>query len=130
MKNPLIKSIMKNYKSIIDTNKSIEFIRNQRISSSKDKNSYSAKYKLKRNKEKGIVSIKVVINKELKSKEKNKYRNTILKNRTEQQDRKIKSIYNIGIKPTNLSKNKYIALIKKPNSKSKPNSNNNSSTVK
>ena len=130
MKNPLIKSIMKNYKSIMDINKSIEFIRKQRASSSKDKNSYSAKYRLKKNKEKGIVSIKVIINKELKSKEKNKYRNTILKNRTEQQDRKIKSIYSIGIKPTNLSKNRYIVLTKKQNSKPKQNNNNNSSIVK
>ena len=129
MKNPLIKSIMKNYKSIIDTNKSIEFIRNQKISSSKDKNSYSAKHKLKKNKEKGIVSIKVIMNKDLKSKEKNKYKNTILKNRTEQQDRKIKSIYNIGIKPTNLSKNNYTTLIKKQNSKQKQNNNNNNSSI-
>ena len=32
MKNPLLNSIMKNYKSIIDINKSIEFIRYQRKS--------------------------------------------------------------------------------------------------
>ena len=49
MKNPLLNSIMKNYKSIIDINKSIEFIRCQRKSSSKDKNSYSAKHRLKKN---------------------------------------------------------------------------------
>ena len=128
MKNPLINSIMKNYKSIIDINKSIELIRNQRLSSSKDKNSYSAKHKLKKNKDKGVVSIKVIINKDLKSKEKNHYRNSILKNRTEQQNRKMKSIYNFGIKPTNLSKNKYIIITKKPNSKQKQTTNTSNSS--
>ena len=59
LKNPLIKSIIKNYRSIIDINKSIELIRNQRISLSKDKYSYSAKHKLKKNKDKGIIGIKV-----------------------------------------------------------------------
>ena len=128
MKNPLINSIMKNYKSIIDINKSIELIRKQRLSSSKDKNSYSAKHKLKKNKDKGVVSIKVIINKDLKSKEKNHYRNSILKNRTEQQNRKMKSIYNFGIKPTNLSKNKYIIITKKPNSKQKQTTNTSNSS--
>ena len=69
MKNPLINSIIKNYKPIIDFNKSIEFIKRKKFSISRDKNSYSAKHKLQKNKEKEIVSIKVVINKELKSKE-------------------------------------------------------------
>ena len=122
MKNPLIKSIMKNYKSIMDTNKSVEFIKSKRISSSKNKGSYSAKHKMIKNKE--IVSIKVVINKELKTKEKNRFSNAILKNKTEQQNRKIKSIYNMGIIPTNLSKNKYAIINKKPNSKIKQNTSN------
>ena len=130
MKNPLLNSIMKNYKSIIDINKSIEFIRYQRKSSSKDKNSYSAKHRLKKNKDKNI-GIKVIINKDLKSKDKNHYRNSILKNRTEQQNRKIKSIYNIGIKPTNLSKNKYALINKKSNPKQnqKPNTNASNSSI-
>ena len=118
MKNPLINSIMKNYKSIIDTNKSIEIIKNNKVSS-KDKNSYSSKHRMKKNKEKEIVSIKVIINKDLKSKEKNKYRNSILKNRTEQQERKIISIYNVGIIPNNLAKNGRYTVI---NKKAKPNS--------
>ena len=129
LKNPLIKSIIKNYRSIIDINKSIELIRNQRISLSKDKYSYSAKHKLKKNKDKGIIGIKVIINKDLKSKEKNPLRNSILKNRTEQQNRKIKSIYNMGIMPTNLSKNKYTIISKKSNSKQKPNININNSSI-
>ena len=125
MKNPLINSIIKNYRAIIDTNKSIEFKKNKNASSSRDKNSYSAKHKLKKMKEKEIVSIKVIINKDLKSKEKNIYRNNLLKNKTEQQNRKIKSIYNMGIKPTNLSKNKYSIIKKKQNnSKQKPSSSN------
>ena len=124
MKNPLIKSIMKNYKPIVDTNKSIEFIKNKKLSSSKDKNSYSAKHRMKKNKEKEIVSIKVIINKELKTKEKNKSKNIIIKNKTEQQNRKIKCIYNMGIIPTNLSKNKYTILNKKQNSKQKQNVSN------
>ena len=130
MKNPLLNSIMKNYKSIIDINKSIELIRYQRISSSKDKNSYSAKHRLKKNKDKNI-GIKVIINKDLKSKDKNHYRNSILKNRTEQQNRKIKNIYNIGIKPTNLAKNKYAIINKKSNSKQnqKPNTNASNSSI-
>ena len=79
-----VNSIMKNYKSIIDTNKSIEIIKSNKVTS-KDKNSYSAKHRMKKNKEKEIVSIKVEVNKELKSKEKNKFRNSMLNNRTEQQ---------------------------------------------
>ena len=118
MKNPLINSIMKNYKSIIDTNKSIEIIKSNKVTS-KDKNSYSSKHRMKKNKEKEIVSIKVIINKDLKSKEKNKYRNSILKNRTEQQERKIISIYNVGIIPNNLAKNGRYTVI---NKKAKPNS--------
>ena len=115
----------KNSKIKIDTNKSIEFTKNKNASSSRDKNSYSAKHKLKKMKEKEIVSIKVIINKDLKSKEKNIYRNNLLKNKTEQQNRKIKSIYNMGIKPTNLSKNKYSIIKKKQNnSKQKPSSSN------
>ena len=125
MKNPLINSIIKNYKPIIDTNKSIDFNKNKKVSISRDKNSYSAQHKMKKSKEKEIVSIKVVINKDLKSKEKNRYHNnTILKNKTEQQNRKIKSIYNIGIMPTNLSKNKYSIITKQQNSKQKPSSSN------
>ena len=128
MKNPLLNSIMKNYKSIVDINKSIELIRYQRISSSKDKNSYSAKHKLKKNMDKNIVGIKVIINKDLKSKDKNYYRNSILKYRTEQQNRKIKSLYNIGIKPTNLSKNKYAVINKKSNPKQNQKTNTNTNT--
>ena len=77
---------------------------------------------MKKIKEKEIVSIKVIINKELKSKDKKIYRNNIIKNKTEQQNRKIKSIYSMGIKPTNLSKNKYSIVKKKQNSKQKPSS--------
>ena len=128
MKNPLINSIIKNYKPIIDVNKSIEFIKGKKLSISKDKNSYSAKHKKIKNKEKEIVRIKVVINKELKSKENIKIKNnTILKNKTEQQNRKIKNIYDMGIMPTNLSKNKYSILNK--NSKQKPNSSNTKNKV-
>ena len=64
MKNPLINSIIKNYKPIIDINKSIEFIKRKKFSISRDKNSYSAKHRMKKNKEKEIISIKVEINKE------------------------------------------------------------------
>ena len=122
MKNPLINSIIKNYRAIIDTNKSIEFKKNKNASSTKNKSSYSAKHRMKKIKEKEIVSIKVIINKELKSKDKKIYRNNIIKNKTEQQNRKIKSIYSMGIKPTNLSKNKYSIVKKKQNSKQKPSS--------
>ena len=76
----------------------------------------------KKNKEKEIISIKVEANKELKSKEKNKFRNSILNNRTEQQNRKMVNIYGMGIMPTNLSKNKYTIANKMSNNKSKPNS--------
>ena len=130
MKNPLINSIIKNYKPIIDVNKSIEFIKRKKFSISRDKNSYSAKHKLQKNKEKEIVSIKVVINKELKSKENIKIKNNIiLKNKTEQQNRKMKNIYDMGIMPTNLSKNKYSIITKKQNSKQKPNSSNTKNKV-
>ena len=122
MKNPLINSIMKNYKSIIENNKSVELKKKQKNSLLKDKNSYSAKHRMKKNKEKEIISIKVEINKELKSKEKNKFRNSILNNRTEQQNRKMMNIYGMGIMPTNLSKNKYTIANKMSNNKSKPNS--------
>ena len=130
MKNPLINSIIKNYKPIIDVNKSIEFIKRKKFSISKDKNSYSAKHKIKKSKEKELVSIKVVINKDLKSKETIKIKNnTVLKNKTEQQNRKMKNIYDIGIMPTNLSKNKYSIITKKQNSKQKPNSSNTKNKV-
>ena len=114
-RNPIINSIIKNYKAIIENNKSIE-MKNKK-STSRDKNNkmnsnYSTKNKLSKNKDKEIISIKVIINKNLASKEKNK--NNKSKNRTEQQEKKIKSIYRINnILPNNLSKTKY-TTIKKP----------------
>ena len=110
-KNPIISSIIKNYKAIIDNNKTTE-MKKKSISKEKNKNTNcSSKTKLS---EKEIISIKVMINQNLLSKEKNKYKNTILKTRTEQQERKIKSIYRVNLFQNNLSKSKYSAINKKP----------------
>ena len=109
-KNPIINSIIKNYKVILDNNKSIQMKKNS-ISKEKNKNiNYSSKTKLS---DREITSIKVILNQNLISKEKNKYKNSILKTRTEQQERKIKSIYRVNLFQNNLSKSKYTA-IKKP----------------
>ena len=112
--NPIINSIIKNYKAILE-NKSTE---KNKKSLSKEKNkmniNYSSKNKLGKNKEKEIISIKVIINKNLKSKEKNKNKNNVIKNRTEQQERKIKSIYRVNLPQNNLSKSKYATINKKP----------------
>ena len=62
-------------------------------------------------KDNDIISIKVIINKNLHSKEKNKKNKS--KNKTEQQERKIKSIYKFQIPPNNLSKSKYSTINKK-----------------
>ena len=88
-------------------------------SKSKEKNkmntNYSSKNKLSKNKDREIISIKVIINKNLLSKEKNRNKNIVSKNRTEQQDRKIKSIYRVNLPQNNLSKSKYTTtIIKKP----------------
>jgi 5'-AMP-activated protein kinase catalytic alpha subunit len=123
-KNKIIESIIKNYKAILDNNKSMEVKKNKN-SKSKEKNnyninvnndySYSSKRKVHKNKkkEKEIISIKVIINKNLVSKEKNKSKNSKSKYRTEKQGRKIKSIYKVNIFPNNLSKNKFSTINKK-----------------
>ena len=107
-KNP----IMKKYKDIIDINKSIEMKNKKSIS--KEKNNYSSKNKIGKKNEKEIVSIKVIINQNLLSKEKKKTKNVLLKNRTEQQERKIKSIYQVNVQPNTVSKSKYTTINKKP----------------
>ena len=116
-KNPIINSIIKNYKAIVDTNKSIE--KKNKKSKSRENNNpninYSSKNKNNGKKsEKEIISIKVVINKNLLSKEKNKNKNSILKNRTEQPDKKIKSIYRVNMPSNVLSKSKFTTVNKKP----------------
>ena len=113
--NPIINSLIRNYKSIVDNNKSTEM---KKKSVSKEKNkmntNYSSKNKLSKNKDREIISIKVIINKNLLSKEKNRNKNITSKNRTEQQDRKIKSIYRVNLPQNNLSKSKYTTIKKKP----------------
>ena len=111
-KIPVINSILKNYKAIIDTNKSLEIIKNKK-SNTKEKNKiiYTSKNRKGKNSEKEIASIKIFINKDFNSKEKNKIKNNI-KNRTERPENKIKSIYRVNILPNNLSKNKYSTINK------------------
>ena len=111
-KNKILSSIMNNCKGILDNNKSTEIIKKS-ISKEKNKNiNYSSKTKLS---DKEIISIKVIVNQNLLSKEKNKYKNSLLKTRTEQQDRKIKSIYRVNMFKNNASKSRCSTIHKKQN---------------
>ena len=102
LKNPIIYSILKNYKAIFDTNKSIELIINQK-STSKERNvsNYNSKNKKKKN---DIASLKIM-NKKIASKEKNKTYDIKGKNKSEKQEIRIKNIYRINKIQNNLSKN-------------------------
>ena len=117
-KNPIIETIIKNYKAILDNNRSTEIKRSKKSKSNKSKdnnsNNYSSKRKLGKKSEKEIISIKVIINKNLMSKDKSKKKNSKSKNKTEKQGKKIKSIYKINVPPNNLSKTKYSTINKKP----------------
>jgi len=102
LKNPIIYSILKNYKVIIDTNKSIEMVKNQK-STSKERNvsNYNSKNKKKKN---DFVSLKI-INKKKISKDKNKLCDSKTKNKSEKQEIRIKNIYRINKIQNHLSKN-------------------------
>ena len=102
LKNPIIYSILKNYKAIIDTNKSVEMIKSQK-STSKERNvsSHNSKNKKKKN---DLTSLKI-INKKIISKDKNKLYDSKNKNKSEKQEIKIKNIYRRGKIQNNLSKN-------------------------
>jgi hypothetical protein len=85
---------------MIDTNKSNEIMKNQ------NKKSKSSKNKKDKNGEKEIISIKVIINQNLVSKDKSSSKNSKSKNRTEKTENKIIKIYRDNITAQNLSKNK------------------------
>ena len=93
LKNPIIYSILKNYKVIIDTNKSIEMIKNQK-STSKERNvsSHNSKNKKKKN---DLTSLKI-INKKIISKDRNKLCDSKAKNKSEKHEIRIKNIYRIN----------------------------------
>ena len=102
LKNPIIYSILKNYKVIIDTNKSIEMIKNQK-STSKERNvsSHNSKNKKKKN---DLTSLKI-INKKIISKDRNKLCDSKAKNKSEKHEIRIKNIYRINKIQNHLSKN-------------------------
>ena len=95
-KNPMIYSIIKNYKVISDTHKSLEMI--------KDRNNTSKEKTVKKTKNSGreITSIKVIVNKGTSSKGKKQNLNKKFFNNTEKQEVRIKSIYRITF-PRNIA---------------------------
>ena len=99
-KNQIIASIFKKYKAMVDTNKISETLKSQ------NKKSKSIKNKKDKKGEKEIISIKVIINQNLVSKDKNSSKNSKPKNRTEKTENKIIKIYRDNITTHNLSKNK------------------------
>ena len=112
-KIPIIISLFGNNKVIINTNKSLEMIKNKKsLSKEKNKIIYISKNRKGKKNEKEITSFKVLANKNLKSKEKIKIKND-KKNMTETQKKKIRSIYKVKTVPYNLSENKYSTINKK-----------------
>ena len=105
-KNQIIASIFKKYKAMVDTNKSGEVLKSQ------NKKSKSSKNKKDKNGEKEIISIKVIINQNLVSRDKNSCKNSKSKNRTEKTENKIIKIYRDNISVQNLSKNKCTTIKK------------------
>ena len=103
LKNPIIYSILKNYKVLINTNKSIDMIKSQK-STSKERTASNNNSKNKK-KKKDFISLKIM-DKKIISKDKNKvYDNSKGKNKSEKQEIRIKNIYRIYKIQNHLSKN-------------------------
>ena len=105
-KNQIIASIFKKYKAMVETNKPNEVLKSQ------SKKSKSSKSKKDKNGEKEIISIKVIINQNLVSRDKKSSKNSKSKNRTEKTENKIIKIYRDNISVHNLSKNKCTTIKK------------------
>ena len=108
-KNQIIASIFKKYKAMMDTNKSNEILKSQNKTSKSSKNKKDKKDKIC---EKEIVSIKVIINQNLVSRDKKASKNSKSKNRTEKPENKIIKIYRDNISTHNLPKNKCTTIKK------------------